>query len=54
VSGDIERAYRLPAGGIEGDQLVSGRKPDVLTVKRDSMHPVRTFERSILSDDFGR
>src|SRR5262249_51883545 len=29
MPGDIDRAYRLPARGIEGVQLVSGRKPDV-------------------------
>ncbi len=29
VRGDIDRAQRLPARGIEGVQLVSGSKPDV-------------------------
>src|SRR6266581_6924035 len=37
MRGDIDRAQRLSARGIEGGQLVSGRKPDVLTVVRDSM-----------------
>src|SRR5262245_63726288 len=37
VRGDLDRAQRLPAGRIEGGQLVSGRKPDVLTVIRESM-----------------
>ena len=32
MRGDIDRAQRLPARGIEGIQLVSGRKPDVLAV----------------------
>src|SRR6202048_871273 len=38
MRGDIDRAQRLPALRIEGGQLVSGSKPDVLTVIRDSMH----------------
>src|SRR5438128_4827518 len=36
--GDIDRAQRLPARGIEGVQRVSSSKPDLLTVIRDSMH----------------
>src|SRR5262249_48721677 len=42
MRGDGDRAHRLPARRIEGVQLVSGRKPDVLTVKRDPMHLVDT------------
>src|SRR5438477_7020154 len=38
MRGDIDRAQRLPARGIEGVQLVSGRKPDLLTVIRDAAH----------------
>src|SRR5205823_14553484 len=34
MRGDIDRAHRLPARGIKGVQLVSGRKPDVPTVIR--------------------
>ena len=54
MRGDIDRAHRLPARRIEGVQLVSGRKPDVLTVKRNPMHVVDTRKGSILTDDLGR
>ena len=50
--GDIDRAQRLSARRVEGDQLVSSGKPDVLTVIRDSMHVVDT-SKSILTDDLG-
>src|SRR5258708_15640368 len=53
MPGDIDRAHRLPARRIEGVQLVSGRKPDVLTVIRDPMHAVDTRKGSILTEDFG-
>ena len=53
MRGDIDRAHRLPARRIEGVQLVSGRKPDVLTVKRDAMHLVDARKGSILAEDFG-
>jgi len=51
--GDIDRAQRLPARRIEGDQPVSSRKPDMLTVIRDSMHAVGTRKGPILADDLG-
>src|SRR5262245_54966674 len=51
IRGDINRAQGLTARGIEGMQLVSGGKPDVLTVIRDSVHVVDTRKRSILADD---
>ena len=35
MRGDSDRAQHLPRCRIEGVQLVSGRKPDALTVKRD-------------------
>jgi hypothetical protein len=54
IRGDIDRAHRLPARRIEGVQLVSGRKPDVLTVERDPVHVVDTRQGSILTDDLGR
>ena len=54
MRGDIDRAQRLPARRIEGVQLVSGSKPDVLTVIRDPMHAVDTRKGSILTEDFGR
>jgi hypothetical protein len=53
VPGDIDRAQHLPARRIEGVQHVSGRKPDVLTVKRDPMHVVDTRKGSIFTQDFG-
>ena len=54
MRGDIDRAQRLPARRIEGVQLVSGSKPDVLTVIRDPMPRGRHRKGSILTDDFGR
>ena len=54
MRGDINRAQRLPARRIEGVQLVSGGKPNMLTVIRDAMHVVDTRKGSILTDDFGR
>src|SRR5256712_10575587 len=52
MRGDTDRAQRFPARRIEGDQLVSSSKPDVLTVIRDSMH-AGTRKGSILTDDLG-
>jgi hypothetical protein len=54
MCGDINRAHRLPARRIEGVQLVSSSKPDLLTVIRDPMHAVDTRKGSILTDDFSR
>src|SRR4030095_11407772 len=51
--GDIDRAQRLPARGIEGGQLLSGSTPDDVTVKRDPMHLIHTRKGSILADDLG-
>src|SRR5437870_295336 len=53
MRGDIDRAQRLSARRIEGDQLVSRREPDVLTVKRNPMHVVDTRKGSVLTDDLG-
>jgi hypothetical protein len=53
MRGDIDRAERLPTLRIEGGQLVSGSKPDVLTVIGDAMHVVDTRKGSILTDDLG-
>src|SRR5262249_6174755 len=52
-AGDIDRAQRLPARGIEGNQLVAGSKPDVPAVVRDPVHVVDTRKGSILADDLG-
>jgi hypothetical protein len=53
MRGDIDRTQRLPAGRIEGLQLVSGRKPDVLAVKRDSTDVVGTWKGPIFPDNLG-
>jgi len=49
---DINRAQHLPAGWVEGVQLVPGSKPDVLAVIRDTMDSVGTWKRTILTNDF--
>ncbi len=54
MSGGIYRRKHLTARGIEGVQLISGSKPDVLSVKRDSMHAVGTRKWTVLTDNFGR
>jgi hypothetical protein len=51
---DIDRAQRLPTGRIEGGQLVSGSKPDMLAVIRDPMDVVDARKGAILTDDLGR
>src|SRR5262249_6675957 len=53
VRPNIDRAWRLPAARIEGDQLVAGRKPDVPAVGRQPMPVVDAGEGPILADDFG-
>src|SRR5882762_4037257 len=53
MRGDIDRAHRLPARRIEGVQLVSGRKPDILTVIRDSTHGLDTRKGPVLTEDLG-
>src|SRR5881628_3207591 len=50
MPGDLDRAQRLAARGIEGDQPVSSGKPDILTVIRVPMHAVGTRKGSILTD----
>jgi hypothetical protein len=50
---DIDRAQLLSARRIERVQLVSGREPDVLAVKRHSMHAVDSWKWTILADNFG-
>src|SRR5215472_10928835 len=54
MRGDIDRAHRLPARRIEGVELLSRRKPDVPTVKRNPVHVVDTQKGSIFTQDFGR
>src|ERR1700733_182378 len=53
MRGDIDRAQRLAARRIEGGQLVSGSKPDVLAVVRDSTHALGTRKGSVLTHDLG-
>src|SRR5215510_6354802 len=53
MRGDIDRAHHRSARRIEGVQPVSGRKPDVPTVKRDPMDLVGIRKGSILAEDFG-
>ena len=53
MRGDIDRAHRLSTLRIEGVQLVSRRKPHMLTVKRHTMDVVGARKRAILAEDFG-
>jgi hypothetical protein len=53
MRGDVDRARRLPCRRIEGVQLVSGGKPDVLTIERDPIYPIGTREGSIFTEYFG-
>src|SRR5262245_17669332 len=50
---DIDRADRLATDRIEGIQLISGSKPNVLAVIGDTSHAVDTLKGAILLDDFG-
>jgi hypothetical protein len=50
---DIDGAQDLPARRIEGVQLVSRSKPDVLPVIRDTVDSVGTLKWAILTDNFG-
>src|SRR5262245_24317259 len=49
-----DRAHNRPGHRIEGVQLVSGSKPDMLSVIRNPMHLVDPRKRAILTNDFGR
>jgi glyoxylase-like metal-dependent hydrolase (beta-lactamase superfamily II) len=53
VRGDVDRAQHFAALGIEGIQLFSSGKPDLLAVVRDSSHALGTREGAVLADDFG-
>ena len=53
MRGDIDRAQRLAALRIQGVQLVSGCKPDLLAVERDPIHALDIRKGPILADDFG-
>ncbi len=53
MRGDINRAHCLSTRGVEGIQLLSGGKPNLLTVIADSMDAVSFRKGTILTDDFG-
>src|SRR5215831_7597266 len=53
MRGDIDRAQRLAAHRIEGAQLVSGGKPDALTVVGYSTHVIDPRKGAVLTDDLG-
>ena len=53
MRGDVDRAQRPPARGIEGVQRVSGSKPDAPTVIRNAMHMLDPRKGSILSNNLG-
>ena len=53
MRGDIDRAHASSRSRIEGVQLVARGEPDVLTVVRDAIHGVDTWEGSVFTDDLG-
>ena len=53
VRGDIDGAEHLPARRIEGVQLISRSKPDIVPVISDTIHPLDTGKGTILTNDFG-
>ena len=54
IGRDIDGAQRLLARRIEGNQPVSGCKPDLPAVIGDPIDAVDARKRSILANDFGR
>jgi hypothetical protein len=52
IRGDINCARYVSTRWIEGVQPVSGSKPDLLTVLRDSMHAIGNGEGTIVTHDF--
>jgi hypothetical protein len=53
VRGDVNRAHHSTVRRIERVQLVAGCKPDVPTIKSDTMNVVDIRKRSIFPDYFG-
>ena len=51
MRGDVDRAQRLSARGIEGNDLVSGAEPDVLAVIRHAIHLVGIRKRAIFTNN---
>src|SRR4030095_1972929 len=54
VAGALERARRLAALRIEGDQPGSKGGPDLVAVIGDPVHMIGPGKRAILAHDFGR
>src|SRR5580692_8975993 len=52
MSGDIERAQHLTAGGIQGLQFVAGGKPHILAVIRDASDLLDTGKGPVLTHNF--
>ena len=52
MRGDIDRAKHLAASGIEGPELVSRGKPDILTVICHAIDLVHTRKGPVLTHDF--
>src|SRR6516162_3800605 len=53
VGRDIDRSQSGPARRIEGGELVSGGKPDMLTVVGHTRHVIDIRKRPIFTDDLG-
>ena len=53
MGGHIDRTHRLAALGIKSVELVSGSKPDVLTVIGDSVHSCGARKGAVFLEDFG-
>src|SRR5262249_9232660 len=53
IRGDVDRAQPLPARRMGGIQGIPRRKPDVPTVKADTVHVIDARKRSILAHDLG-
>ena len=49
----INRALYSTTRGIKSVDLVTGRKPDTLTVIGDAIDAGDTWKRAIFADDFG-
>ena len=52
MKADTDRAHGLAARRIECVQRISGCKPDALTVKGNSIHPVDTRKGPVFTQNF--
>ncbi|KAG1244808.1 hypothetical protein G6F65_021601 [Rhizopus arrhizus] len=50
---DVQRARGFAATGIQRDELLTCREPDLLAIERDAMHVVDAGERAVFTEDFG-